>query len=194
MAHETGALTATASQTVGPYFRIGLEWLFSDRVAESGAPGRHIRVEGRVVDGGGAPVPDALLEVWQADANGRYPSLDDALDSDPTRRFRGHARVPTQQDGSFRFTTVIPGHVPAPGGGVQAPHISVAVFMRGLLKQAATRIYFAGQPSNASDPVLSRVPEARQHTLLAQPRAGEPDVFEWNVVLQGPDETVFFDF
>jgi protocatechuate 3,4-dioxygenase alpha subunit len=192
MAREVTAVAATASQTVGPYFAIGLNWLCNDRVADAGVAGRHISVQGHVVDGDGASVPDALIEVWQADASGAYARFDEYDGSRVTRAFRGRARVPTDKDGAFRFMTIVPGRVPA-SRGLQAPHILVAVFMRGLLKQVVSRIYFDGEPSNASDPVLSRVPEARRHTLLATARAGEPDAFEWNVVLQGADETVFFD-
>src|SRR5512140_1728079 len=184
--------TPTVSQTVGPYFQIGLQWLFGDRVAEADTPGRHIAIAGRVLDGDGAPVPDALLEVWQADSNGTYAHPEAGRAVAPG--FHGFARVPTNAAGSFRFTTVKPGRVPAPGGGMQAPHIVVAVFMRGLLRQAVTRIYFSDEPSNEADLVLLRVPASRRSTLVAMAEAGQPDVFAWNIVLQGPDETVFFDF
>ncbi|XXV25404.1 protocatechuate 3,4-dioxygenase subunit alpha [Sorangium sp. So ce1389] len=186
-------LQPTLSQTVGPFFHMGLQWLFCDQVAEAGAPGRHITVQGRVLDGDGVPVPDALIEVWQADANGKYPHPADRQDKRPTPGFRGYARVPTDDAGAFRFRTVKPGRVPAPGAGVQAPHISVRVFMRGLLLPLVTRIYFADEAANEDDLVLGRVPASRRGSLIAHPRPGEVDVFEWNVVLQGADETVFFD-
>ncbi len=182
----------TVSQTVGPFFHIGLQWLFGERVAEPEAVGRHIAVEGRVLDGDGVPVPDALVEAWQADANGYY--VDPSAPQDMTPGFRGYARVPTTADGRFRFSTVKPGRVPGPGAGLQAPHILVAVFMRGLLRQAVTRIYFSDEPSNQEDGVLRRVPAARRSTLVARQKANQPDVFEWNIVLQGAHETVFFDF
>jgi protocatechuate 3,4-dioxygenase alpha subunit len=184
---------ATVSQTIGPYFRIGLARLFSDRVAESDAAGRHIAIVGCVLDGDGAPVSDALIEVWQADANGTYAHPDDPQDRPLSPGFRGYARVPTDDQGRFRFATVKPGCVPAPGGGSQAPHILVALFMRGFLRHAVTRIYFADEPANADDPVLRRVPAARRDTLVAKPVAGRPDTLEWNILLQGPHETVFFD-
>ncbi|WP_433937842.1 protocatechuate 3,4-dioxygenase subunit alpha [Sorangium cellulosum] len=186
-------LQPTLSQTVGPFFHMGLQWLFSDQVAEAGTPGRHITVQGRVLDGDGAPVPDALIEVWQADSNGKYPHPADLQDKRPAPGFRGYARVPTDDAGAFRFRTVMPGRVPAPGAGMQAPHISVRVFMRGLLLPLVTRIYFADEAANADDLVLGRVPASRRGSLIANPRPGEVDVFEWNVVLQGADETVFFD-
>jgi protocatechuate 3,4-dioxygenase alpha subunit len=186
-------LAPTVSQTVGPFFHIGLGWLFSDRVADPEARGRHITVRGRVVDGDGAPVPDALIEVWQADPDGRYIRPGDAERGEGPRGFRGYARVPTNDEGAFRFTTVKPGRVTAPGGAMQAPHMLAAVFMRGLLRQLATRIYFADEPSNVQDPILLRVPAPRRGTLVARPLPDSPDVFEWNVMLQGTGETVFFD-
>lgn len=184
----------TVSQTAGPYLHIGLAWLFDERVAEADAPGRHIAVAGRVLDGAGAPVSDALIEVWQADASGKYPDPADVRTSTARSGFRGFARVPTLGDGSFRLSTVKPGRVPAPGGGMQAPHILVALFMRGLLKQVMTRIYFSDEPSNEEDFVLGHVPAPRRSTLIARPKPDKPDVFEWNVYLQGPNETVFFDY
>ena len=190
------SLPPTVSQTVGPYFHIGLGWLFGDRVAEVGVPGRHIVIEGRVLDGRGEPVPDALLEVWQADASGNYARalsrLDDQQATCTPTGFHGFARVPTNADGGFRFATVKPGRVPAPDGGTQAPHILVALFMRGWLRHAVTRIYFSDESSNAEDLVLGRVPAARRSTLIARTKPAGADVFEWNVFLQGPHETVFF--
>ena len=187
------ALEPTVSQTVGPFFHLGLAWLFSDQVVEAGTPGRHITIGGRILDGDGVPVPDALLEIWQADANGRYPQPHVQGEARPTPGFKGYARIPTDDAGAFRFRTVQPGRVPAPDGGMQAPHISVQIFMRGLLRPLLTRTYFADEPANRGDLVLDRVPESRRGTLLAIPRPGQIDAFEWNVVLQGPDETVFFD-
>jgi protocatechuate 3,4-dioxygenase alpha subunit len=195
MANERSrARRATIPQTAGPYFHIGLRWLFGDRVAEAHAAGRHIAVEGRVVDGDGVPVSDAMLEVWQADPNGTYAHPDDPHGRPVTPGFRGYARVPTSSEGWFRFTTVKPGRVPAPDGGMQAPHIVVALFMRGLLRQAVTRIYFSDEPSNQDDMVLLRVPAPRRSTLIARPKPGPADVFEWNIILQGSHETVFFDY
>lgn len=187
------ALLPTVSQTVGPFFHIGLRWLFNERVAEDSAPGRHMVVEGKVLDGDGAPVPDALIEVWQADSNGTYSHPDDPREEPVSPGFRGYARVPTSDAGCFRFSTVKPGRVPAPGGGMQAPHILVALFMRGLLRQLVTRIYFSDEPSNDEDLVLLRVPALRRETLIARLNDAQPEIFEWNIVLQGPHETVFFD-
>ncbi len=196
MANEDTAasLQATVSQTAGPYFHIGLRRLFTDQVADANAVGCHIVVEGRVLDGDGVPVTDALIEIWQADANGKYAHPDDLKDKSRTPGFRGFARVPSNDDGAFRFTTVKPGRVPAPDGAKQAPHILVSVFMRGLLRQAVTRIYFSDEPSNEEDLVLGCVPAPRRSTLIAEQRTGQPEVFDWNIVLQGPHETAFFDY
>jgi protocatechuate 3,4-dioxygenase alpha subunit len=191
--HSRPALDPTVSQTVGPFFHIGLKWLFSDRVAKPGTPGRHIVVEGRVLDGDGVPVSDALVEVWQADAQGNYALAEDLPGSGGALGFGGFARVPTNDDGVFRFATVKPGRVRDPAGGMQAPHLLVSIFMRGLLRHLATRIYFADEPSNTEDLVLSRVQASRRHTLIAAPSPDSPDAFEWNIVLQGTAETVFFD-
>ncbi|HTQ07088.1 MAG TPA: protocatechuate 3,4-dioxygenase subunit alpha [Polyangiaceae bacterium] len=182
-------LTPTASQTVGPFFHLGLDWLFSSAVADPDAPGTHLTVRGRVLDGERKPVSDALVELWQADPEGAYAVPGRA----PSPGFRGYARVPTDELGAFEFSTVKPGRVAAPGGGLQAPHALVHVFMRGLLRPLVTRLYFADERANADDPVLAAVPASRRETLLAVPRPWASDVFEWNIVLQGPGETVFFD-
>jgi protocatechuate 3,4-dioxygenase alpha subunit len=165
-----------------------------------------IEIEGRVFDGDGQPVPDGVIEIWQADAEGKYARPEssdevegiqnnDAQTKEQMQRgpggVRGFGRVPTQPDGSFRFKTIKPGPVPAPDGTLQAPHIAVSVFTRGLLRRLVTRIYFPDEPGNAEDFALKLVEARRRHTLIAQKlRDGR---LEWNVVLQGADETVFFD-
>jgi len=196
MANEDTAAShqATVSQTAGPYFHIGLRRLFTDQVTDVDAAGRPIVVEGHVLDGDGVPVTDALIEIWQADPNGKYAHPDDLTDKSRAPAFRGFARVPSDDDGVFRFTTVKPGRVPAPDGTKQAPHILVSVFMRGLLRHAVTRLYFSDEPSNEEDLVLGRVPAPRRSTLIAKRRTGQPDVFHWDIVLQGPHETAFFDY
>ena len=184
-------LTATAAQTVGPFFRIGLEHLYITDLAPSAALGDKIAITGRVVDGDSKPVDDAILEIWQADAHGKYAHPDDTQDKPTTPAFTGFGRAPTDENGVFRFTTVKPGSVAGPHGIPQAPHLLVAVFMRGLLKHLLTRIYFPDDPANATDPVLNFVPAERRPTLTAKKAdAG----LEWNVILQGEHETVFFDF
>ena len=184
-------LPATASQTVGPFYRIGMEALYVSDLAPAAAATDKITIQGRVLDGDGKPVSDAVLEIWQANAQGKYAHPDDAQKKPLTPDFRGFGRVPTGDDGAFRFTTIQPGSVAGPRGLPQAPHLLVAVFMRGLLIHLVTRMYFPEQALNADDPVLGLVPAARRHTLIAQ---HGPGALEWNVVLQGKNETVFFDY
>jgi protocatechuate 3,4-dioxygenase alpha subunit len=184
-------LTATASQTVGPFYRIGLEHLYVADLAPSAAAGDKLAIHGRVVDGDGKPVNDAILEIWQADAHGKYAHPDDTQDKPLTPGFKGFGRVPTDENGVFRFTTVKPGSVAGPRGMPQAPHLLVAVFMRGLLIHLVTRIYFPEDIANATDPVLNLVPAERRSTLIA---TKSNDGLEWNVNLQGQGETVFFDY
>jgi protocatechuate 3,4-dioxygenase alpha subunit len=184
-------LAPTASQTVGPFLHIGLTWLTIDRVAAPGCPGEHLTVEGRVFDGDGQPVPDALLEIWQADANGRYAHPEDTQGRPLTPGFRGFGRVPTDAEGRYRFSTIKPGPVANPDGTFQAPHLLVSLFMRGLLKRLVMRMYFPDEPGNASDRVLRLVPAERRGTLVARPLAANQ--LEWNILLQGVGETVFFD-
>ncbi len=185
-------LFASGSQTVGPYLHIGLTWLNTDRIAGRGVKGERVALQGRLLDGNGVGVSDGLVEIWQANATGKYAHPDDRQKKPLEKGFRGFGRIPTDAKGRFRFSTVKPGRVPGPGGKLQAPHLAVTVFMRGLLKQLSTRIYFPGDPANADDPVLKRVPAARRATLIA--RRKSKGVLQWNIVLQGRDETVFFDF
>jgi len=189
----------TPSQTVGPYLHIGLTQgaygaheIFTAAVAEPGLAGTHIRLEGRIFDGEGNIVPDAVVEIWQADCQGRYahPADGRALSSNS---FRGFGRCPTDKDGGFAFDTVKPGTVPGPAGTTQAPHINVGVFSRGLLKRLFTRIYFAGDPANAADPILALVPVERRDTIIAKPDPAKPGSYRLDVRLQGAGETVFFD-
>lgn len=186
------SLQPTASQTVGPYFRIGLSWLDTDSLVGPDTQGERYLIRGRILDGNGAPVEDAFLEIWQADAQGRYahPGEGQVQPADPG--FKGFGRVPGDAEGRFSFTTIKPGPVPGPDGRTQAPHLNVSVFGRGILKRLATRLYFPGEALNDQDPILGLVPAERRATLLARETgAGE---LEWNVVLQGADETVFFEF
>jgi protocatechuate 3,4-dioxygenase alpha subunit len=183
-------LPTTSSQTVGPYLHIGLTWLVSDNLVAPGVLGEPVVIEGRITDADGAPVNDALVEIWQANANGRYPHPEDHGAAPLEPAFTGFGRVPTDADGGFRFTTIKPGRVPAPGGALQAPHINVTIFMRGMLRHLATRIYFPGEPANEHDTLLARVPAHRRATLVAAPVDGK---LVWNVRLQGEGETVFFD-
>jgi protocatechuate 3,4-dioxygenase alpha subunit len=190
----------TPSATVGPFFLFGLipstyggTDIITNNLVTPDASGEKIRIEGRVFDGDGAPVPDALIEIWQADAAGRYahPADTRAL---PNARFKGFGRSPTDSEGRYSFDTIKPGAVPGPNGQIQAPHIAVNLFSRGVLKQMVTRIYFSDEAANSSDPVLGLVPQGRRATLVAQRRArdGQP-VYAFDFRMQGEDETVFFE-
>jgi protocatechuate 3,4-dioxygenase alpha subunit len=177
----------TPAQTVGPYLSIGLPWSDGMFVMNPGEPGG-LWLCGTVLDGVGAPVPDALVETWQADSQGRFDHPDDPYGGRTT--FRGFGRCPTDDDGRWAVHTRKPGPVPAPNGGLQAPHIAVSVFARGLLHRLVTRIYFADEvAANAADPVLAEVPAARRATLVAEPT---DTGYQFDVRLQGNHETVFF--
>jgi len=181
----------SASQTVGPFFELGLSWLYVSEIGGAAVSGERVQVRGRVLDGEGAGVPDAVLEIWQADAQGRYASA--ALGSAAGSEFVGFGRVPTDAAGRFQFSTIKPGRVPGPGGQLQAPHLSLHIFMRGLLKPVHTRLYFPNEPTNTQDPVLELVrDEKRRDTLIG--RATAEGHVEWDVNLQGERETVFFQF
>jgi protocatechuate 3,4-dioxygenase alpha subunit len=186
------SLRASTSQTIGPFLRIGLEWMQIEDLAPAGVAGDRVRIRGRVIDGAGKPVNDAAVEIWQANSYGRYASPQDSQDKPLERAFRGYGRSLTNEEGGFRFSTIKPGRVPGPGESTQAPHLNVTIFMRGLLKQLMTRMYFPDDPANAADPILALVPAERRSTLIA--RKGADGSLEWNIVLQGKAETVFFDF
>ena len=187
------SLRATTSHTVGPFFAVGLDRLNRSDLAAAGVAGERLTVEGSVRDGDGKPVPDALLELWQANSHGKYAHPEDTQEKpiDPT--FQGFGRIPTDEHGRFRFTTLKPGAVAGPGESLQAPHIVVSLFMRGLMRRLVTRIYFPEEPGNAGDFALSLVAPERRGTLIARRSDKAAGTLEWNVILQGPDETVFFD-
>lgn len=204
-------LPMTPSQTVGPFLAIGLPWPDGPYVVPEGTPGA-ITIGGRVLDGAGEPVPDALVETWQADPDGRFAHPDDprgARAATPGAReagahapgagaagFRGFGRCPTDAAGRYRVVTLRPGALPFPGGGTEAPHLDVSVFARGLLDRVVTRVYFADeQDANAADPVLRSIADAgRRATLIASAETdGPPGAFRFDIRLQGPGETLFFD-
>lgn len=187
-------LGQTPSQTVGPYFAYGLTAeqygyahtsIAGPQMADEATPGQRIRIEGRVLDGNGEPVTDAMIEIWQADSQGQYATRPGA-----NARFSGFGRcgTGTDKDAKFWFDTIKPG-IPAAG---DAPHINVTVMMRGMLVHAFTRLYFADEPdANAADPVLADVPTERRATLMAQ--LVSPGLYRFDIHMQGADETVFFD-
>jgi protocatechuate 3,4-dioxygenase alpha subunit len=186
------SLRASTSQTIGPYLRIGLEWMQIEDMAPKGVAGERVSFRGRVIDGNGNPVNDAAVEIWQANSHGRYAHPEDKQDKPLEKNFRGYGRSLTDDNGAFRFSTIKPGRVAGPGGKLQAPHLSVTIFMRGLLKHLQTRIYFPDDPANTEDPILAMVPAERRSTMIA--RRGADGTLEWNAVLQGKNETVFFAF
>jgi protocatechuate 3,4-dioxygenase, alpha subunit len=183
----------TPSQTVGPYFSIGFDWLNRSDLTRGASGSERVTIRGRILDGEGQPVPDACLELWQADISGKYAQAENAKGKSPDQEFCGFGRIPTNEHGEFSFTTIKPGSVPGLDGRSQAPHIQITVFMRGLLRRLVTRLYFSDDAAHATDHVLNLVPAARRATLIARPNAEEPHTFEWNIHLQGEHETVFFD-
>jgi protocatechuate 3,4-dioxygenase, alpha subunit len=187
------SLLPTPSQTVGPFFSIGCDRLGTIEPLQTGDAGEPVEIRGRVIDGDGIGVPDAMLEMWQANGAGKYAHPEDTQDKPVAASFKGFGRVSTGASGEFRFSTIKPGPVPGPDGRPQAPHIDVSVFMRGLLRRLVTRIYFPDETANDGDFVLNFVEPKRRRTLMAANVAGENTQLEWNVVLQGENETVFFD-
>ena len=186
------SLLLTASQTTGPFVAISFEQTQVHDVAPPGVSGERYVIQGRVIDGDGKPVEDAVIETWQANAHGKYAHPEDTREKLLEAAFKGFGRVLTNPQGAFRLSTIKPGRVAGPNDSLQAPHLVVLVFMRGLLKHLVTRIYFPGEASNAEDPILNLVPAQRRSTLVA--RQVSEGVLEWNVVLQGEAETVFFDY
>ena len=214
---HSGRLGQTPWQTVGPFFHYALPWkggadlvggsdigaradlvpdghfLLRGPSARSAIAGEPIEIAGFVYDGDGAPVPDALIELWQANAAGRYASpLDDRSDLPLDADFTGFGRAATGVDGSYRFHTIRPGRAPGPGNALQAPHATVSVMGRGILKRLVTRIYFEAAEGNDEDPVLALVPAERRSTLIAR-RDGADGPYRFDIRLQGAGETVFFD-
>ena len=213
--HDPALFGQTPSQTVGPFFHYGLPWkggadlvaasdmgarpdLFAEnhwvlnQSSTTGTPqGEVIGIAGQVLDAEGVPVVDAMIEIWQANAAGRYCSTDDARDDLPIDpHFIGFGRASVDVDGIYRFRTILPGRVPGPGNTLQAPHLAVSVFGRGIIKRLATRLYFDGAEGNDEDPILACVPDARRDTLIARMRDG---VWWFDLRLGGDRETVFFD-
>jgi len=184
----------TPSQTVGPYFAMRLPWDEGPFVVPEGTAGA-ITIVGRLYDGAGNIIPDGLIETWQASPDGRFAHPDDPRGPSPVgyHDFRGFGRCPTAPDGSYRIVTVKPGPLPTPDGSIEAPHLDVSVFARGLLDRVVTRLYFPDEPAaNAADPVLCSIASQRRRaTLIAVP---EPEGhLRFDIYLQGERETVFFD-
>jgi protocatechuate 3,4-dioxygenase alpha subunit len=198
----------TPSQTVGPFFAYGLtpkgraKWdpngtyswkeTVTDNLVTADATGEKIHIEGRITDGDGNAINDAMIEIWQADSQGRYASPRDRRR--PNAKFKGFGRSATDKDGMFGFDTIKPGPVPGPNGKAQAPHIVFCIFSRGMLRQIYTRLYFSDEAANGADPILGLVPADRRQTLIAtkETRGGQP-LYRFDIRVQGENETVFFD-
>lgn len=188
-------LIPSASQTVGPFFNFGLTTNHALGImAPDGAEGEHITLILRVIDGDGLPSPgDSMVELWQADSQGRYRHPADPRSAAADKHFCGFGRLETDANGVCVFETVKPGRVPNGDGSAQAPHINVTLFARGLGKPLRTRVYFAGEAANIDDPVLALIPADRRDTLLAKPVAAQAGAWAIEIHLQGEAETVFFD-
>jgi len=187
----------TPSQTVGPFLAIGLPWPDGPFVVPPGTPGA-LMISGQIFDGAGTPVPDALVETWQADPDSRFNHPDDprGAAAPAVPGFCGFGRSATDPDGNYQISTLRPGSLPSPGGGIEAPHLNVSVFARGLLDRVVTRIYFPDDAeANAADPVLAAIEDpARRATLIAIAAPDRPESeFRFDIWLQGERETVFFD-
>jgi protocatechuate 3,4-dioxygenase alpha subunit len=188
------ALGVTPTQTVGPFFSPALlrdpqHVLTTDETA-----GERIRIEGRVFDGAGNVVPDALIEIWQANSHGRFNHPRDRRDLPLDPQFSGYGRSGTDEEGMYWFETIKPGPVPFEDGQMQAPHLSVTVHARGMLNHAQTRLYFEDEPANSADPILALVPADRRSTLIARREEATGAVtYRLDIVLQGRGETVFFN-
>jgi protocatechuate 3,4-dioxygenase alpha subunit len=180
----------TASQTVGPYLRIGLIYgEAQNNLVQEKTIGERIRITGTVFDGEGQPVPDAMIEIWQPDANGIFNHEADPQQAQADPHFHGFGRAENRSGGVYEFHTIKPG-----GRDGDAPFINVYVFARGILRHALTRIYFADEPANANDPVLAEIDAGRRPTLIATPEnGGDPTVYRFDIHLQGERETVFFE-
>ena len=211
----------TPWQTTGPFFHFGLAWKGgADLTAESTlgsrldltAPGHDLLIErkntnrhlvkgakieliGNMFDNTGAPLTDALIEIWQANAAGRYAGAGDSRSDVPLdENFLGFGRGATDKGGGYRFRTIRPGRVPGPGNSLQAPHIALGIIGPGILRRLTTRVYFADAAENAEDPILALVPDSRRATLIAQPEPRAPGAYRFDIRLGGERETVFFDF
>ena len=173
-------MTVTPAQTVGPFLSLGLDWPDGPNAVDPAVPGA-VRIAGTLFDGNGDPVGDGMIETWQADPGGGFGG----------EGFRGFGRCLTDPDGAWEIVTLKPGPLPAPGGAIEAPHLDVSVFARGLLHRVVTRIYFADEPAaNQGDPVLRALPDdARRATMLAHVVEGG---YRLDIHLQGPHESVFF--
>ncbi len=191
----------TPSQTIGPFYWGTMVGAYRADLAPPGVAGERIDIVLTLHDVEGKAIPDGMLEIWQANSHGRYNHPDDRRNLPLDSGFEGFGRASTDAKGCSLFTTVRPGRVPWPhggaeGGGMQAPHINISIFARGVLNRLATRLYFDGDPANAEDPVLKLIEPSRRATLMAKrdgPIKGRSGVWRLPIHIGGPNETVFFD-
>ena len=185
----------TPSQTVGPFYAIGLTRKPMNVMATESTRGQQIRIEGQIFDGDGLAIPDVMVEIWQANSYGRYNHPDDKQEKPLDAAFTGWGRSATDDKCFYSFETIKPGPVPDAEDSLQAPHINVVVFARGMLVHAYTRMYFADEPANANDAVLNSIKsKKRRQTLIASPgMESDKTVYRFDIRLQGENETVFFD-
>jgi protocatechuate 3,4-dioxygenase alpha subunit len=181
----------TPSQTIGPFYFGTVVNAYRHDLAPAGVAGERIEIALTLHDADGIIVPDGLLEIWQANSHGRYNHPEDRRNLPLDAGFEGYGRASTDTQGCARFGTVKPGRVPWPAGGLQAAHVNISVFARGVLNRLATRLYFDGDTALAEDPVLNLVEPARRATLIAKRDA--TGVWRLPLHLGGPHETVFFD-
>jgi protocatechuate 3,4-dioxygenase alpha subunit len=183
----------TASQTVGPFFSFSLTAKPVGQMRQPQTVGEPVRLVIRLFDGEEAPIPDGIIELWQADAAGKYDHPEDKQQQAVDATFCGFGRMGTDQNGTCVFETIRPGRVPGSTETRQAPHVNVIVLARGMLLPLFTRIYFADEPTNKDDAALLEVPEDRRSTLLAHPDTSVPGTWNFDIRLCGDCETVFFD-
>ena len=188
-------LQQTPSQTVGPFFHFGLLHEGGNVLAGPRVRGERIVLLGKVLDGNGEPLPDAMLELWQPDSSGIFAHPADPLHAQADPDFRGFGRAGTDGEGVYRFETVKPGSIGRPPDADSAPHANLNVFARGMLIHVMTRVYFEGEPGNGNDPLLRSLPEEKRGRLLArlESGSGSPKVYRFDVRLQGEGETPFFE-
>jgi len=187
-------LQQSASQTIGPFFNYGLFRGGEDDLVNDRTKGERIYITGVVLDGDGEPVRDAMVEIWQADAQGYFNHSADPNHEKADKSFRGFGRSETVEGGTFWFKTIKPGSVSWDDEQDQAPHVNVRVFARGMLIHATTRLYFSDESANQTDPILNSVDPKRRQTLIANREESEDLVcYRFDIHLQGNGETVFFD-
>jgi protocatechuate 3,4-dioxygenase, alpha subunit len=187
-------LRQTPSQTVGPFFHHGMPSGSENTLVTDLTHGKRIRISGIVFDGESRPIPDAVLEIWQADAHGYFNHPIDPHCGEADKHFKGFGRCATVNSGHYEFYTIKPGGIPDQAGQIQAPFINLRIFMRGLLIHAYTRLYFSDERANETDPLLNAIDSGRRGTLIAKREDhGDQPTYHFDIHMQGEQETVFFE-